>query len=76
MIYDLTDESMSIRTWSTDAIVVLALSVFLALLFCVFFIWIISLIAGPLAWVPLIAVPIVIFAGLVIQPFLASHKTI
>lgn len=40
--------------------------------FVFFFIWIISLIAGPLAWVPLIAVPIVIFAGLVIQPFLAS----
>lgn len=39
--------------------------------FIFFFIWIISLIAGPLAIVPLIAVPIVIMAGLVIQPFLA-----
>lgn len=39
--------------------------------FIFFFIWIISLIAGPLALVPLIAVPLVIIAGIVIQPFLA-----
>ena len=39
--------------------------------FIFFFIWVISLIAGPLALVPLIAVPLVIAAGLGIQPFLA-----
>ena len=39
--------------------------------FVFFFIWIISLIAGPLALVLLVAVPMVILAGLVIQPFLA-----
>ena len=39
--------------------------------FIFLFIWVISLIAGPLALVPLIAVPLVILAGLVIQPFLA-----
>ena len=39
--------------------------------FIFFFIWVISLIAGPLALVPLIAVPCVILSGLVIQPFLA-----
>ena len=39
--------------------------------FIFFFIWVISLIAGPLALVPLIAVPCVIISGLVIQPFLA-----
>ena len=39
--------------------------------FIFFFIWVISLIAGPLALVPLIAVPLVIASGLVIQPFLA-----
>lgn len=39
--------------------------------FIFFFIWVINLIAGPLALIPLIAVPIVIFAGLIIQPFLA-----
>lgn len=39
--------------------------------FIFFFIWVISLIAGPLALVPLIAVPLVIMSGLIIQPFLA-----
>lgn len=39
--------------------------------FIFFFIWVISLIAGPLALVPLIAVPLVILSGLGIQPFLA-----
>ena len=40
--------------------------------FVFFFIWVISLIAGPLALVPLVAVPIVIFSGLLVQPFLAA----
>lgn len=40
--------------------------------FVFFFIWVIYLIAGPLAYIPLLSVPIVIFAGLIIQPFLAS----
>ena len=39
--------------------------------FIFLFIWVISLIAGPLALVPLVAVPLVIISGLVIQPFLA-----
>jgi ATP-binding cassette, subfamily C, bacterial LapB len=39
--------------------------------FIFLFISVISLIAGPLALVPLIAVPLVILSGLVIQPFLA-----
>ncbi|MCF8486978.1 MAG: type I secretion system permease/ATPase [Rhodobacteraceae bacterium] len=39
--------------------------------FTLFFIWVISLIAGPLAIVPMIAVPLVIATGLGIQPFLA-----
>jgi ATP-binding cassette subfamily C protein LapB len=39
--------------------------------FIFLFIWVISLIAGPLALVPLIAVPLVVMSGLVIQPFLA-----
>lgn len=41
--------------------------------FIFFFIWVISLIAGPLAMVPLIAVPLVILSGLFIQPFLVFH---
>lgn len=39
--------------------------------FIFFFIWVISLVSGPLALVPLIAVPLVIVSGLGIQPFLA-----
>ena len=39
--------------------------------FIFFFIWVISLIAGPLALIPLVAVPLVIISGLAIQPFLA-----
>lgn len=39
--------------------------------FIFFFIWIIHLIAGPLAYVPLIAVPLVILTGVILQPFLA-----
>lgn len=39
--------------------------------FIFFFIWVISLIAGPLALVPLVAVPLVIVTGVVIQPLLA-----
>lgn len=43
--------------------------------FIFLFIWVISLIAGPLALVPLVAVPLVIVIGLVIQPFLARITT-
>ncbi len=39
--------------------------------FVFFFIYVIYLIAGPLAYVPLAAVPVVIIVGLGIQPFLA-----
>ena len=42
--------------------------------FVFFFIYVISLIAGPLAYIPLIAVPLVFIVGLGIQPFL-SHIT-
>ena len=39
--------------------------------FVFFFIYVIHLIAGPLAYVPLAAVPLVIIVGLGVQPFLA-----
>jgi ATP-binding cassette subfamily C protein LapB len=39
--------------------------------FVFFFIYVIYLIAGPLAYVPLVAVPLVIIVGLGFQPFLA-----
>ena len=48
------------------------LVVLIDLPFVFFFIYVISLIAGPLAYVPLIAVPLVIIVGLGIQPFLAK----
>ncbi len=40
--------------------------------FAFFFIYVISLIAGPMAYVPLAAVPLVIVVGLLIQPILAK----
>lgn len=40
--------------------------------FIFFFIWVISMISGPLALVPLIAVPLVIISGVAIQPLLAK----
>ena len=47
------------------------LVVLIDLPFVFFFIYVIYLIAGPLAYVPLFCVPIVIVVGLGIQPFLA-----
>lgn len=58
----------SLREFFTSATLIAVVD----LPFIFFFIWVISLIAGPLALVPLIAVPIVVFSGLVIQPFLAK----
>lgn len=39
--------------------------------FVFFFIWVISLIAGPLAWIPFLAVPLVVASSLLLQPILA-----
>jgi ATP-binding cassette subfamily C protein LapB len=39
--------------------------------FVFFFVYVISLIAGPLGYIPLICVPLVFIAGLIVQPFLA-----
>ncbi len=47
------------------------LVVLIDLPFVFFFIYVIYLIAGPLAYIPLLAVPLVILVGLLIQPFLA-----
>ena len=47
------------------------LAVLIDLPFVFFFIYVIYLIAGPLAYVPLTAVPVIIIVGLGIQPFLA-----
>jgi len=40
--------------------------------FVFFFVYVISLIAGPLGYIPLVCVPLVFLAGLVVQPFLAK----
>ena len=39
--------------------------------FTIFFIYVIYLVAGPLAYVPMVAVPIVVIVGLGIQPLLS-----
>lgn len=57
----------SLREFFTSATLIAVVD----LPFIALFIWVISLIAGPLALVPMIAVPLVIVAGLGIQPFLA-----
>ena len=60
-------EFESLRDFFTSATLVAIVD----LPFVFFFIYIIYLIGGPLAYVPLAAVPIVIITGLFVQPFLA-----
>ena len=57
-----------VREFFTSA----TLSLVVDLPFIFFFIFVIYLIAGPLAIVPLVAVPVVIGVGLAIQPFLSK----
>ncbi len=59
-------EFETLRDFATSSTVVILVD----LPFVFFFIWVISLIAGPIAIVPLIAVPLVIIVGFGIQPFL------
>lgn len=61
-------EFESLRDFFTSATLVAVVD----LPFIFLFIYIISLIGGPLAIVPLVCVPIVIITGLVVQPFLAK----
>ncbi len=61
-------EFESLRDFFTSATLVAVVD----LPFIFLFIYIISLIGGPLAIVPLVCVPIVILTGLVVQPFLAK----
>ena len=60
-------EFESLRDFFTSATLVAIVD----LPFVFFFIYIIYLIGGPLAYVPLAAVPIVLITGLFVQPFLA-----
>ena len=60
-------EFESLREFFTSSTLVILID----LPFVFFFIYVIYLIAGPLAYVPLSAVPLVILVGLLIQPFMA-----
>ena len=57
----------SVRDFFTSA----TLSLIVDIPFIFLFIFVIYLIAGPLAYIPLVAVPIVLLIGILIQPFLA-----
>ena len=61
-------EFESLRDFFTSATLVAVVD----LPFIFLFIYVCYLIGGPLAYVPLVCVPIVIFTGLVVQPFLAK----
>ena len=61
-------EFESLRDFFTSATLVAIVD----LPFIFLFIYIISLIGGPLAFIPLLCVPIVLFLGLLVQPFLAK----
>ena len=58
----------SVRDFFTSA----TLSLIVDIPFIFLFIFVIYLIAGPLAYIPLVAVPVVLLIGIVLQPFLAS----
>ena len=57
----------SVRDFFTSA----TLSLIVDIPFIFLFIFVIYLIAGPLAYIPLVAVPIVLLIGILLQPFLA-----
>ena len=57
----------SVRDFFTSA----TLSLIVDIPFIFLFIFVIYLIAGPLAYIPLVAVPVVLLIGILIQPFLA-----
>ena len=61
-------EFESLRDFFTSATLVAVVD----LPFIFLFIYIISLIGGPLAMIPLACVPIVMFTGILVQPFLAK----
>ncbi len=56
-------EYESLRDFFTSA----TLATFSDIPFILLFIWVISLIGGPLFWVPVLALPVIILAGLILQ---------
>ncbi|MBT6032232.1 MAG: type I secretion system permease/ATPase, partial [Kordiimonadaceae bacterium] len=63
-------EFESLRDFCTSA----TLATVVDLPFIVLFILVIAMIGGNVAWVPAVAVPIVLFVGFVIQPFLSRFS--
>lgn len=57
-------EFESIRDFLTSA----TLTTFIDIPFAVLFLFVIWLIGGPLAWVPMIAIPVMLLSGLAVQP--------
>ena len=57
-------EFESIRDFLTSA----TLTTFIDIPFALLFLFIIFLIGGPIAWVPMIAIPVMLLAGLAVQP--------
>jgi len=63
-------EFESLRDFCTSA----SLATVVDIPFIVFFIAVIAMIGGPVAWVPAITVPFVLFVGIFIQPFLSRFS--
>ncbi|MBV5346229.1 MAG: type I secretion system permease/ATPase, partial [Rhodoferax sp.] len=57
-------EFESIRDFLTSA----TLTTFIDIPFAILFLVVIWLIGGPIAWVPLLSIPIMLLAGLAVQP--------
>ncbi|MEY2686499.1 MAG: hypothetical protein RL375_697 [Pseudomonadota bacterium] len=62
-------EYESIRDFATSATMTTLIDIPFALLFIVVLYWI----GGPMAWVPVIAIPLIVAAGLLLQPNLKRH---
>ena len=67
MLAGVVREYEALREFFTSSSLVLLVD----LPFALFFLYVISIIAGPLAYIGLIALPVVIVAGVVMQPFLS-----
>ena len=63
-------EFESLRDFCTSA----SLATVVDIPFIVLFIGVIAMIGGPVAWVPALAVPFVLFVGIFIQPFLSRFS--
>ena len=65
-------EYESIRDFATSATLTTLIDIPFALLFIVVLYWI----GGPMAWVPVIAIPLIVIAGLMLQPSMRRQSQI